>query len=41
MKANLARWLPGAESVEVVLQFTDHAAFEHDLRHKLCVRKAP
>jgi hypothetical protein len=34
MKANLVRWLPGADSVEVVMQFADHGEFEHDYRYR-------
>jgi len=34
MKANLVRWLPGADSVDVAMQFADHGAFEHDFRYR-------
>lgn len=34
VKANLVRWLPGSDSIEVVQTFADHADFEHELRYR-------
>jgi hypothetical protein len=34
MKAQIVRWLPGAEAVEPAMQFNDHGEFEHAFRYR-------
>lgn len=34
MKARLVRWLPGAGTPEVALEFADHGQFEHQFRYR-------
>ncbi|NOT09862.1 MAG: hypothetical protein HOP28_16840 [Gemmatimonadales bacterium] len=34
MTANVFRWLPGTDSVEVAVRFADHAAFEHEFVYR-------
>jgi hypothetical protein len=34
MKARIIRWLPGSDTVEVALEFSDHGSFEHQYRYR-------